>query len=80
MAHPTGPRKMVQMLKPGGPKSIRMVKGETDKRAKTVKLIKWPIGKTDRCENCKMLKRTGPQIDSNGKYDKPTRALIWLNW
>ena len=39
---------MVPMLKPGGPKiDANGKKGKTDKRAKTVKLIKWKIGKTD---------------------------------
>ena len=25
----------------------------------------------------KMLQQEGPKIDANGKYDKPTNALLW---
>ena len=37
-------------------------------------------GKNRKGGNGKMLKRTGPGIDSDGKYDIPTSALIWQNW
>ena len=67
---------MVQMLKQG-PEINTNGKKAKPIRAQNVIIDKTTIGRTIRGENGKKLKRTLPKIGANGKYDKPTSALIW---